>query len=40
MHIHIVNLCMHVPVIPFIVYKIPHNYFLFRIIVMLQFLPL
>jgi hypothetical protein len=35
MHIRIVTLCMHVPVISFIWYKIDHIYFLLRIIVML-----
>jgi hypothetical protein len=35
MLIHIVNLCMYVPVVSFIMYKIVHIYFLLRIFVML-----
>jgi hypothetical protein len=27
MHVHIVNLCMHVPVISISLYKMSHNYF-------------
>jgi hypothetical protein len=35
MLIHIVNICMHVPVISFILYKIARIYFMLIIIVML-----
>jgi hypothetical protein len=33
MHIHIVNLCIHVPIISFSLYKIAYTYLLPRIIV-------